>query len=81
MDTLVALGPDGLRQREDARDEEQRARGVTFSVAGEASTRLFPFDLVPRVVAADDWAPAGRARASGPARWTHSCATSTASAR
>jgi carboxylate-amine ligase len=55
IDALRRLGPTGLRQREDARDEEQRARGVTFSVAGEASTRLFPFDLVPRIVAADDW--------------------------
>ncbi|GAB1642019.1 glutamate--cysteine ligase [Krasilnikovia sp. MM14-A1259] len=53
--TLSALGPVGLRRREDAKDDEQRARGVTFSVAGEAATRLFPFDLVPRVVAAGDW--------------------------
>ncbi|WP_436527389.1 glutamate--cysteine ligase [Actinoplanes sp. HUAS TT8] len=52
---LTALGSTGLRHREDARDEEQRANGVTFSVAGEAATRLFPFDLVPRVVPADDW--------------------------
>jgi carboxylate-amine ligase len=36
--------------REDARDDEQRSRGITFSVAGEAATRLFPFDLVPRIV-------------------------------
>jgi carboxylate-amine ligase len=56
VDALAGFGASGLRQREDARDEEQRARGVTFSVAGEAATRLFPFDLVPRVVAADDWA-------------------------
>ncbi|GLW32752.1 carboxylate--amine ligase/circularly permuted type 2 ATP-grasp protein [Actinoplanes regularis] len=53
---LTALGATGLRQREDARDEEQRANGVTFSVAGEAATRLFPFDLVPRMVPATDWA-------------------------
>jgi carboxylate-amine ligase len=53
---LHRLGPTGLRQREDARDEEQRSRGVTFGVTGEATTRLFPFDLVPRVVTADDWA-------------------------
>ncbi|GAA2857607.1 hypothetical protein Acy02nite_67000 [Actinoplanes cyaneus] len=53
---LTALGATGLRHREDARDEEQRANGVTFSVAGEAATRLFPFDLVPRVVPAGDWA-------------------------
>ncbi|MEU8166847.1 carboxylate--amine ligase/circularly permuted type 2 ATP-grasp protein [Micromonospora sp. NPDC049004] len=52
---LRTLGAAGLRQREHDRDEEQRARGVTFSVAGEASTRLFPVDLVPRVVPADDW--------------------------
>jgi carboxylate-amine ligase len=52
---LDRLGATGLRQREDARDEEQRARGVTFSVAGEASTRLFPFDLVPRIVPAEEW--------------------------
>jgi carboxylate-amine ligase len=55
VEVLDRLGPSGLRQREDARDEEQRARGVTFSVAGEASTRLFPFDLVPRIVPAEDW--------------------------
>jgi glutamate---cysteine ligase / carboxylate-amine ligase len=53
--TLTDLGAVGLRRREDARDEEQRARGVTFSVAGDASTRLFPVDLVPRIVPAGDW--------------------------
>ena len=52
---LRALGPAGLRHREDARDDEQRARGITFSVAGEAATRLFPFDLVPRIVPGRDW--------------------------
>src|SRR5690242_16377528 len=52
---LRALGPAGLRHREDVRDDEQRARGITFSVAGEAATRLFPFDLVPRIVPAADW--------------------------
>ncbi|MET0424528.1 MAG: carboxylate--amine ligase/circularly permuted type 2 ATP-grasp protein [Actinoplanes sp.] len=55
LNVLSALGSGGLRRREDARDDEQRARGITFSVAGEAATRLFPFDLVPRIVPADDW--------------------------
>lgn len=58
--TLEGLGPAGMRQREAARDEEQRARGVTFTVAGEASTRLFPVDLVPRIVPADDWSMLSR---------------------
>ncbi|MBM2622871.1 carboxylate--amine ligase/circularly permuted type 2 ATP-grasp protein [Actinoplanes sp. LDG1-06] len=56
LNVLTALGSAGLRRREDARDDEQRQRGITFSVAGEAATRLFPFDLVPRVVPASDWA-------------------------
>jgi carboxylate-amine ligase len=55
LNVLSALGPVGLRRREDAKDDEQRARGITFSVAGEAATRLFPFDLVPRLVPATDW--------------------------
>jgi carboxylate-amine ligase len=54
LNVLSALGPAGLRRREDAKADEQRARGITFSVAGEAATRLFPFDLVPRIVAAAD---------------------------
>ncbi|MEU4688230.1 carboxylate--amine ligase/circularly permuted type 2 ATP-grasp protein [Actinoplanes sp. NPDC023714] len=55
LPVLTALGATGLRHREDKRDDEQRARGITFSVAGEAATRLFPFDLVPRLVNAQDW--------------------------
>lgn len=52
---LQELGPQGLRVRERARDDEQRSHGVTFGVPGDASTRLFPVDLVPRVVAAAEW--------------------------
>jgi carboxylate-amine ligase len=59
LNVLSALGSAGLRRREDARDDEQRARGITFSVAGEAATRLFPFDLVPRIVPAADWQQLG----------------------
>jgi carboxylate-amine ligase len=54
LNVLTALGPAGLRRREDAKADEQRARGITFSVAGEAATRLFPFDLVPRIVPKGD---------------------------
>jgi carboxylate-amine ligase len=55
LEVLKSLGSGGLRRREDARDDEQRSRGITFSVAGEAATRLFPFDLVPRIVPAGVW--------------------------
>jgi carboxylate-amine ligase len=56
LHVLEQLGPSELRRRERTRDEEQRSHGVTFGVPGRASARLFPVDLVPRLVDADDWA-------------------------
>jgi len=35
---------------------EQQARGVTFRVADDEPDRLFPLDLVPRIITADHWA-------------------------
>ncbi len=59
LQVLERLGPSELRRRERLRDEEQRSRGVTFGVAGRTSARLFPVDLLPRLVDADDWATLG----------------------
>ena len=56
VEVLVRLGAAELRRREERRDEEQRALGMTFGVPGTDSTRLFPVDLVPRMVDAADWA-------------------------
>jgi carboxylate-amine ligase len=55
LQVLEEMGPAELRRRERARDDEQRSHGVTFGVPGRASARLFPVDLVPRLVAAQDW--------------------------
>lgn len=55
LDALDSLGACGLRAREAARDDEQRCHGVTFGVPGQASTRLFPVDLLPRLVSATEW--------------------------
>jgi carboxylate-amine ligase len=52
---LEQLGPTGLRDREKTRDREQRARHMTFRVSGESKGRLFPFDVVPRVIDGDAW--------------------------
>ncbi len=41
---------------ESALHAEQRARGVTFRVGDGDTDRLFPLDLVPRIVTAEDWA-------------------------
>jgi carboxylate-amine ligase len=59
LSVLEHLGPSELRRRERVRDEEQRSRGVTFGVSGRTSARLFPVDLLPRLVDAEDWATLG----------------------
>src|SRR5215208_886392 len=48
------------RQLDDARHQAEQAflnQGITFTVYGDAqgTERVFPFDLVPRVLPADEW--------------------------
>ena len=45
----------GLRGRIRERDARQRRDGVTFRVDGEDRTRLFPYDVVPRLVDGGEW--------------------------
>ena len=54
LNVLDRIGAAGLCDRESRRDEVQRGLGMTFHIDGEAD-RLFPFDVVPRIVAAEDW--------------------------
>ncbi|HWR48629.1 MAG TPA: carboxylate--amine ligase/circularly permuted type 2 ATP-grasp protein, partial [Pseudonocardiaceae bacterium] len=53
---LDRLGARGMRAAMNALHTEQRARGVTFRVADDEPDRLFPLDLVPRIVTAEEWA-------------------------
>ena len=53
--TLSRMGINGMKAAEKALHTEQRARGVTFRV-GDEPERLFPLDLLPRMITADDWA-------------------------
>lgn len=53
---LDRLGPRGMVAAESALRTEQRARGVTFRVGDGESDRLFPLDLVPRIITSEDWA-------------------------
>ena len=78
---LSRMGRRGLVAAESALRSEQRARGVTFRVGDGEPDRLFPLDLVPRIVTADDWAGLSAASPSGSARWRRSSATSTANGR
>ncbi|MFT4157243.1 MAG: circularly permuted type 2 ATP-grasp protein [Microbacterium sp.] len=50
---LAAMDDTELRARTDALASSYLAQGVTFDFAGEE--RPFPLDVVPRVIAADDW--------------------------
>ncbi|HTP15166.1 MAG TPA: carboxylate--amine ligase/circularly permuted type 2 ATP-grasp protein [Streptosporangiaceae bacterium] len=57
MAVLDRIGIDGLCERQRYRDEVQRQMGMIFHVGGEDSDRLCPIDLIPRIVAAEDWHP------------------------
>ena len=75
-------GVAALRSREGGIEQEQRADNITFRVTGQSRAQLFPVDLMPRVVGADEWAePDGRVWGSGRERSTPSCGTSTPSRR
>jgi uncharacterized circularly permuted ATP-grasp superfamily protein len=50
---LDGLGSDGLAERARLRDAYLDRQGITFSLSGRE--RPLPLDLVPRVVAAEEW--------------------------
>jgi uncharacterized circularly permuted ATP-grasp superfamily protein len=55
---LAALPAGELLQRQRAAEQALLQLGITFNVYGEASgtERIFPFDIIPRLVEAADWA-------------------------
>lgn len=56
VQALTRLGAARLRVRARARDELQRVEGVLFKPEDADEPRLFPYDLLPRVVHGEDWA-------------------------
>ena len=56
-DRLGAVDPQELRQRQSAADLAFLHQGITFTVYGDdASTeRIFPYDLIPRIITAPEW--------------------------
>ena len=57
VEQLDALGAQGLQARQVMADLEVRAMGITFTVYddGQGIDRAWPFDVVPRVIAAAEW--------------------------
>src|SRR5215831_5961745 len=55
---LLALPGDELRRRKQASDRTFLDQGITFTVYGgeEGTERIFPHDLLPRIITAQEWA-------------------------
>lgn len=58
INALSGLGSDDLERCEEAATLAMRQMGITFTVYGldEGTERIIPFDIVPRVLAAQEWA-------------------------
>ena len=55
---LDRLGPQAFRERQTLADQAFLRGGVTFSVYSDTKgvEKIFPFDLIPRVITASEWA-------------------------
>jgi glutamate---cysteine ligase / carboxylate-amine ligase len=56
LHTIADLGVVVLRSREGEIGQEQRADNIMFRVSGQSRAQVFPVDLMPRLVAAEEWA-------------------------
>jgi uncharacterized circularly permuted ATP-grasp superfamily protein len=54
---LEELSFSGLRNRRQIADASFRNQGITFTVYGDSRgvEKIFPFDLMPRIIPADEW--------------------------
>jgi carboxylate-amine ligase len=56
LHTVAELGVAALRSREGDIEQEQRAENIVFRVSGQNRAQVFPLDLMPRLIPADEWA-------------------------
>lgn len=58
IEKLVSLSDEELDRRKQAAELALRNMGITFTVYGEEAgvEKIFPFDIIPRIVEARDWA-------------------------
>ncbi len=57
LNHFAALPPDELQRRKQAADLSFLNQGITFTVYGrdEGTERIFPYDLLPRIITAAEW--------------------------
>lgn len=55
---LLDLDDDELRERQQTADIAFLNQGITFTVygSGDGTERIFPYDLLPRIISSEDWA-------------------------
>ncbi|HKF57035.1 MAG TPA: circularly permuted type 2 ATP-grasp protein [Blastocatellia bacterium] len=55
---LLELAPEELDKRQQAADQHFLHQGITFTVYGndQGTERVFPYDLLPRIISATEWA-------------------------
>jgi uncharacterized circularly permuted ATP-grasp superfamily protein len=58
FERLLTLDPQELKQRQTAADLAFLHQGITFTVYGQkdGTERIFPYDLIPRILTAAEWA-------------------------
>src|SRR5262245_52414077 len=57
VDELLGVSPDELRRRQLEADRAFLTQGITFTVYGDeqGTERIFPFDLLPRILTGSEW--------------------------
>lgn len=62
FERITSVGDAELRRSQNAAEQALFRMGITFNVYGDqaGTEKIFPFDVLPRIVAADEWAPIDR---------------------
>jgi uncharacterized circularly permuted ATP-grasp superfamily protein len=62
LDHFSALAPQEIQRRKQAADLSFLNQGITFTVYGreEGTERIFPYDLLPRIITSAEWATVER---------------------
>jgi len=55
LSRMAELGTARLRGRQTAHEREALVAGMTFRVTGQERAQVFPVDVVPRILPADEW--------------------------
>ena len=57
LDTFVSLPQEEIQRRKQSADQSFLTQGITFTLygGGEGTERIFPYDLLPRIITNEEW--------------------------